>query len=45
MIAAEELKSLLEAKAEDTEIIFTGRMMDESIREYADEVYCIQVEK
>ncbi len=45
VIAAEELKSLLEAKAEDTEIIFTGRMMDESIREYADEVYCIQVEK
>lgn len=44
VIAVEELKALLDARAEDTEIIFTGRILDESIREYADEVYCIQRE-
>lgn len=42
VISAEELESLLEVKAEDTEIIFTGRLLDEELKKCADEVYCIQ---
>ncbi len=45
VITMEDLESLLQVKAEDTEIIFTGRVMDEKLRDYADEIYKIQPEK
>lgn len=45
LITAEELESLLAAKSDDTQIIFTGNAMVESFRKYADEIYRIQVEK
>lgn len=45
VITGAELHSLLSAKSEDTEIIFTGRMMDASVSQYADEIYEIQTEK
>lgn len=45
VITMEDLESLLQVKAEDTEIIFTGRIMDEKLRDYADEIYKIQPEK
>lgn len=45
MISTEELESLLSAKSDDTEIIFTGRVMDERFAGYADEIYKIQIEK
>lgn len=45
VITMEDLESLLQVKAEDTEIIFTGRVMDEKLKDYADEIYKIQPEK
>lgn len=45
VISADELESMLQARSEDTEIIFTGRRMDESMNKYADEIYKIQAEK
>lgn len=45
VISVEELESMLQAKSEDTEIIFTGRIMDETLSRYADEIYRIQAEK
>lgn len=45
VITMEDLESLLQVKAEDTEIIFTGRVMDEKLRDYVDEIYKIQPEK
>ena len=45
MISEGELEALLSAKSEDTEIIFTGRVMDERFAKYAYEIYKIQVEK
>ncbi len=45
VITGAELNSLLSAKSEDTEIIFTGWMMDASVSQYADEIYEIQTEK
>jgi cob(I)alamin adenosyltransferase len=45
VISEEDIKAMLAAKADDTEIIFTGRFMDESFIRYADEIYCIRPEK
>jgi len=45
VISVEDLESMLQARSEDTEIIFTGRVMDESLNKYADEIYKIQAEK
>lgn len=45
LIATEELESLLSAKSDDTEIIFTGNVMDQSFCKYADEIYQIREEK
>ena len=45
MISAEELEALLSSRSEDTEVILTGRVLDERFAEYADEIYKIQVEK
>lgn len=45
VITAEELESVVKAKSEDTEIVFTGRVLEEAIRPYADEIYNIVAEK
>lgn len=45
VITIEEMESMLKAKSEETEIIFTGRVMDESLKDYVDEIYRIQPEK
>lgn len=45
VITNEELESMFQAKSEDTEIIFTGRVMDANLIKYADEIYKIQPEK
>ena len=45
VIRPEELKELFEAKPEEMTLVCTGRVLDESIREYADEIYNIAPEK
>ena len=45
VIHMEDFKELLRAKSPETELIFTGRVMDESMRDYADEIYQIRTEK
>lgn len=45
VISQEEIKVLMENKSENTEIIFTGRVMNDSVLEFADEVYHIEAEK
>lgn len=45
VITHEELKAMLEAKPEDMEIVFTGRVLDENLRNYADEIYKIWPQK
>ena len=45
VIRPEELKELFEAKPEEMTLVCTGRVLDDSIREYADEIYNIAPEK
>jgi cob(I)alamin adenosyltransferase len=45
LIEKEELENLLKSRSEGMDLILTGRTMDESIREYADEIYKIKSEK
>lgn len=45
VITEQELEAMLDSKSEDVEIVFTGRVMNESICRYADEIYRVQVEK
>lgn len=45
MISEEELESLMNAKSEDTEIMFTGRVMSDVLRKYAGKIYKIQSEE
>lgn len=45
IISAAELETVLKAKPEDTEIILTGRVLEESVAAYADEIYHIVSEK
>ena len=45
VISSEELEAVLKAKMDETEIIMTGRVLEESIRSYADEIYRITAEK
>lgn len=45
VISSEELEAVLKAKMDETEIIMTGRVLEESIRSYADEIYKITAEK
>lgn len=40
-----ELKGLLRSRSGGMDLILTGRTMDESIRDYADEIYKIKSEK
>lgn len=45
VIAPEELKELFESKPDDMTLVCTGRVLDDSIRECADEIYNIAPEK
>ena len=45
IIAVEELIKLLQAKTDDTTVIITGRVLDDALLPYIDEVYRIQTEK
>ncbi|MGN0342063.1 MAG: cob(I)yrinic acid a,c-diamide adenosyltransferase [Roseburia sp.] len=45
IVSPEELRTVLDSKMEDTEIIMTGRRLDASLRNMADEVYNIAPEK
>ncbi|MEG0963397.1 MAG: cob(I)yrinic acid a,c-diamide adenosyltransferase [Lachnospiraceae bacterium] len=39
MISSEELRLFMEVQSEDTEVIFTGRVMSDVLRKYAGKVY------
>lgn len=45
VITPEDLQQLLASKPEEMTLICTGRVLDDSIREYADEIYNIAPEK
>ncbi|MCI7322171.1 MAG: cob(I)yrinic acid a,c-diamide adenosyltransferase [Lachnospiraceae bacterium] len=45
VISPEELRDLFAAKPEEMTLVCTGRVLDDSIREYADEIYNIAPEK
>lgn len=45
MISEEELESLMNARAEDTEIICTGRDMNDMLRKYAGKIYEVHSEE
>lgn len=45
VISSEELEAVLQAKTDDVEIIMTGRVLENSVRTYADEIYNIAAEK
>lgn len=45
LLQKEELENLLKSRSGGMDLILTGRNMDESIREYADEIYKIKSEK
>lgn len=44
VISSAELEAVLNAKSEDEEIIMTGRVLEASVRAYADEIYNITAE-
>lgn len=45
VISSEELEAVLQAKTDHVEIIMTGRVLEDSVRTYADEIYNIATEK
>lgn len=45
VISPEELKELFEAKPEEMTLVCTGRVLEDSIRDCADEIYNIAPEK
>ena len=45
VITIEEIKELIEAKNDDMTIICTGRVLDDRLRSYAQEIYKITPEK
>lgn len=45
VVSKEDIAALFQAKAEDTQIIVTGRNLSDELREYADEIYEIRTEK
>lgn len=44
VVTSEELEAVLTEKTDETEIIMTGRVLEDSIRSYADEIYNITAE-
>lgn len=45
VITPEEIRELFISKPEEMTLVCTGRVLDENVREYADEVYNIALEK
>lgn len=45
LIAKEAIKAVIDAKSEEVELVLTGRVLDDELREYADEIYNIVSEK
>lgn len=45
VILASDLEQVIKNRPEDVDIILTGRVLDESVRTYADEIYNIIAEK
>ena len=45
VVTKEDVQALFDAKAEETQIIVTGRKLPEYLRDMADEIYQIQAEK
>ena len=45
VVTKEDVQALFEAKAEETQIIVTGRKLPEYLRDMADEIYQFQTEK
>lgn len=45
VITIEDIQSMMECKPEEMSVIFTGRVLGEEIREFADEIYNIAPEK
>lgn len=45
VVTKEDVQTLFEAKAEETQIIVTGRKLPEYLRDMADEIYQFQTEK
>jgi cob(I)alamin adenosyltransferase len=45
VISEDEVRDLLEGKPEEMTLICTGRVLDQTVREYADEIYHIAPEK
>lgn len=45
VICPQDLQELFAAKPEEMTLVCTGRVLDDSIREYADEIYNIAPEK
>lgn len=44
VVSEDEIKALFQAKADETQIIVTGRNMPDYLRKYADEIYQIRVD-
>lgn len=45
VITIEDIRSMMECRPEEMDIIFTGRILQDGIREFADEIYNIAPEK
>lgn len=45
VISKEDITALFQAKADDMQIIVTGRTLSDDLREFADEIYQIRTEK
>lgn len=45
IVSSDELEAVLHAKPDDVEIVMTGRVLEEAVRSYADEIYNITAEK
>ena len=41
LLKMEDLKNLISARVEDMDLILTGRVLSEGLREYVDEIYCL----
>ena len=39
LVSEEELEILMNAKSEDTELMFTGRVMNDALRKYTGKIY------
>lgn len=45
VITIEDIRSMMEFRPEEMDIIFTGRILQDGVREFADEIYNIAPEK